>query len=243
MRTEAVNSYWSRVSVAQSERATRLASFRQQEWVSDMSTPISKEEAYARLGAITREMHEALTVLGGNQLHSIMAEIPDARERLAYVGKMTEDAANKVLTLVETAKPQCDDLSKRGRELSQSLALYHPSDESTTSLMGSCGKFAEQSASFAEEQATVLTDIMMAQDFQDLSGQVIKKVIDIISRTEMQLVGLLLDSAPAPVISPEVNASEQRVVTVDTHKLEGPQTAETALKQNDVDDLLASLGF
>ena len=66
-----------------------------------MSTPLSKEEAYARLGSITREMHEALTVLGGNQLQTIVEEIPNARDRLAYVGKMTEDAANKVLTLVE----------------------------------------------------------------------------------------------------------------------------------------------
>ncbi len=208
-----------------------------------MSTPISKEDAYARLGAITREMHEALTALGGNQLHTIMAEIPDARDRLAYVGKMTEDAANKVLTLVETAKPECQDLSKRGRELSQSLSLHHPSDEPSNNLMTACGKFAEHSATFAERQAAVLTDIMMAQDFQDLSGQVIKKVIDIISRTEMQLVHLLLDSAPSTVAPHEVASSEQRVVTVDTHKLEGPQVADVALKQNDVDDLLASLGF
>jgi chemotaxis protein CheZ len=83
---------------------------------------------------------------------------------------------------------------------------------------------------------------MMAQDFQDLSGQVIKKVIDIITRTEMQLVQLLIDSspsAPAAVAKPE-NAEP---VTVDNHVLEGPQTADSALKQDDVDDLLASLGF
>ena len=208
-----------------------------------MSTPISKDEAFARLGAITREMHEALTVLGGNQLHSIMAEIPDARDRLAYVGKMTEDAANKVLTLVENAQPQCQDLSKQGKELGQTLAQHHPSDEPTKNLIASCRNFAEHSATFADGQATVLTDIMMAQDFQDLSGQVIKKVIDIISRTEMQLVHLLLDSAPGPAASTEATTTQQNVVTVDNHKLEGPQTAEVALKQNDVDDLLASLGF
>ena len=87
-----------------------------------MSTPLSKEEAFARLGSITREMHEALTALGGNQLHAIVQEIPNARDRLAYVGKMTEDAANKVLTLVENAKPECDDLATRGVELGDSLA-------------------------------------------------------------------------------------------------------------------------
>lgn len=209
-----------------------------------MSTPLTKEEAFARLGAITREMHEALTALGGNQLQTIMGEIPDARDRLAYVGKMTEDAANKVLTLVETAKPDCDDLATRGVELGQSLTRMASANdlsvERAKGLLVVCGKFAERSAKFAENQASVLSDIMMAQDFQDLSGQVIKKVIDIITRTEMQLVHLLMESAPETVAAA---AAAGQPATVDTHKLEGPQTADNALKQDDVDDLLASLGF
>lgn len=211
-----------------------------------MSTSISKEEAYARLGAITREMHEALTILGGNQLNTIVAEIPDARDRLAYVGKMTEDAANKVLTLVENAKPECDDLSTRGIELSESLARMaadpNMTVEKAKGLLTVCSKFAERSAKFAEGQANALSDIMMAQDFQDLSGQVIKKVIDIINRTEMQLVHLLIDSAPE-----SANSGVQEVlrgpVSVDEHVLQGPQMADKALQQSDVDDLLASLGF
>lgn len=210
-----------------------------------MSTPLNKEEAFARLGAITREMHEALTALGGNQLHSIVEEIPNARDRLAYVGKMTEDAANKVLTLVETAKPECDDLATRGLELGDSLnrlaASPDMSVDKARGLMVVCGKFAQRTAHFAEGQSSVLSDIMMAQDFQDLSGQVIKKVIDIITRTEMQLVQLLIDSSPDTRVQEKTTSSEP--VTVDNHVLEGPQTAADALKQDDVDDLLASLGF
>jgi chemotaxis protein CheZ len=210
-----------------------------------MSTPLSKEDAFARLGAITREMHEALTVLGASQLHSIVEEIPNARDRLAYVGKMTEDAANKVLTLVETAKPDCDDLATRGLELGESLSRLAASPDLSVDkargLMVVCGKFAQNTAKFADGQGNVLSDIMMAQDFQDLSGQVIKKVIDIITRTEMQLVQLLVDSSPkAPA---EATAENNVAVTVDNHVLEGPQTAESAMKQDDVDDLLASLGF
>jgi chemotaxis protein CheZ len=210
-----------------------------------MTAPLTKEEAFARLGAITREMHEALTVLGSNQLHSIIEEIPNARDRLAYVGKMTEDAANKVLTLVEKAKPECDDLSSRGVELSQSLTRMSSSEDLSVDrargLLVVCGKFAERTSKFADEQGAVLSDIMMAQDFQDLSGQVIKKVIDIITRTEMQLVQLLVDSAPNQV--PVDNETPATEITVDNHKLEGPQTAGEALQQGDVDDLLASLGF
>ena len=211
-----------------------------------MSTPLSKEEAFARLGSITREMHEALSVLGANQLHNIVEEIPNARDRLAYVGKMTEDAANKVLNLVEEAKPACDDLAKRGDELGAALTRLAQSadysDEKAKGLLVTCGKFAHSTAQFSSKQAEVLSDIMMAQDFQDLSGQVIKKVIDIITRTEMQLVQLLIDSSPDAVVSTKAAATEG-TVSVDDHVLEGPQTADNALKQDDVDDLLASLGF
>ena len=211
-----------------------------------MSTPLSKEEAFARLGSITREMHEALSVLGANQLHNIVEEIPNARDRLAYVGKMTEDAANKVLNLVEEAKPACDDLAKRGDELGAALTRLAQSadysDEKAKGLLVTCGKFAHSTAQFSSKQAEVLSDIMMAQDFQDLSGQVIKKVIDIITRTEMQLVQLLIDSSPEAVVNTKAAATEG-TVSVDDHVLEGPQTADNALKQDDVDDLLASLGF
>ncbi|NBX20157.1 MAG: protein phosphatase CheZ [Betaproteobacteria bacterium] len=211
-----------------------------------MSTSLTKEEAFARLGAITREMHEALSVLGNNQLHNIVEEIPNARDRLAYVGKMTENAANKVLTLVEVAKPDCDDLSGRGNELGEALSrLAQTPDLSTDKARGmlvTCAKFAHSTAAFSSKQSEILSDIMMAQDFQDLSGQVIKKVIDIITRTEMQLVQLLIDSSPETVGAPKTNESSA-ATSVDTHVLEGPQTAETALKQDDVDDLLASLGF
>jgi chemotaxis protein CheZ len=211
-----------------------------------MATPLTKEEAFTRLGAITREMHEALTVLGNNNLQKIVQEIPNARDRLAYVGKMTEDAANKVLTLVEKAKPECNDLQTRGGQLSESLTRLAANPdmkvEVARGMMLTCGKFALSTASFAEEQSSILSDIMMAQDFQDLSGQVIQKVIDIITRTELQLVQLLVDSSPEHAAAAVV-AEVLEPATVDTHVLTGPQTADKALQQTDVDDLLASLGF
>jgi chemotaxis protein CheZ len=210
-----------------------------------MSLPLTKEEAFTRLGAITREMHEALTVLGNNNLQKIVQEIPNARDRLAYVGKMTEDAANKVLTLVEKAKPECNDLQTRGGQLNESLIRLASNPDMKVDMargmMLTCGKFAQSTAAFAEQQSEVLSDIMMAQDFQDLSGQVIQKVIDIITRTELQLVQLLVDSSPELAVQEKVEAAV--AVTVDTHELTGPQTADKAMQQTDVDDLLASLGF
>ena len=208
-----------------------------------MTDPITKDEAYARLGNITRELHEALTILGNNQLHSIVREIPDARERLSYVGKMTENAANKVLNLVDEAKPACDDFSKRSIDLGMSLNNLAASDtlniEQARGLLVQCRKYSEGVAKFAVNQSNVLSDIMMAQDFQDLSGQIIKKVIDIITRTELQLVQLLMDSSP----DNQQAKNEQRTASTETENLLGPQTPGAALKQDDVDDLLSSLGF
>jgi chemotaxis protein CheZ len=208
-----------------------------------MTDPITKDEAYARLGTITRELHEALTILGNNQLHAIVREIPDARDRLSYVGKMTEDAANKVLNLVDAAKPACDDYSKRSVDLGLSLNNLAASDtlniDQARGLLVQCRKYSEGVAKFAVNQSNVLSDIMMAQDFQDLSGQIIKKVIDIITRTELQLVQLLMDSSP----DNQQAKSEQSKSSTQTEDLLGPQTPGAALKQDDVDDLLSSLGF
>ena len=213
-----------------------------------MSKPISKDEAFARLGAITREMHEAFAVLGGGtELHNVVEEFPNARERLTHVGKMTENAANTVLNLVDAAKPECDDLAKRGEELGQSLTRMAAAEDLTIerarALMGVCGKFADRTAGFATKQGNILSDIMMAQDFQDLSGQVIKKVIDIINRTELQLVQLLVDSSPNQPVRGAESVAAAAEFTGETHQLQGPQAEEKALAQNDVDDLLASLGF
>ena len=216
-----------------------------------MSVQLTKDEAFARLGNITREMHEAFSVLGAvGGLQDVVGEMPNARDRLAHVAKMTEAAADKVLNLVDAGKPECDDLAKRGHELADSLtrmaAQEDLSVERARGLLTVCGKFAERTAVFAEKEAEVLSDIMMAQDFQDLSGQVIKKVIDIITRTEAQLVQLLMDSAPEQIadkIKPPEAAAAEAEFTGQTEQLQGPQAASAALGQSDVDDLLASMGF
>jgi chemotaxis protein CheZ len=210
-----------------------------------MSTPadaaLAQPETHARLGGIARELHEALRTLGvGTELQRVVQEIPNARERLDYVGRMTEDAANKVLNLVESAKPEFDSVTSRGRELSEAMGRLSTSQdfsvERARAMMKLCGDYLARSSDFMDRQNSMLTQIMMAQDFQDLSGQVIKKVIDIITRTEEQLITLVVDTAPEPVAAAEEPDGS-------TENLQGPQVPDKALKQDDVDDLLASLGF
>jgi chemotaxis protein CheZ len=202
-----------------------------------VSVSISPEEAFERLGRITRQLHEAMTELGLAQgLMEVACEIPDARDRLSHVGQMTETAANKVLNVIDVAQPQC----RSFRIESESLitAIEQRRKQATSSfgemsdLLATCQMFCYQANDFADAQHTFLGDIMITQDFQDLSGQVIKKVIDIISQTEQQLLALLMHSAP------EHGASARPKTG-----LEGPQAPDKALRQTDVDDLLASLGF
>jgi chemotaxis protein CheZ len=193
-----------------------------------MNSAINTVECHERLGGIVRQLHEALGALGHDHaIREIAHQLPDARDRLAYVGDMTEAAANKVLNLVDVASPACRDMADRATQLHNALDGV---PEPTSPLLAQCAELTQAVAAFSDQQRNVLTDIMMAQDFQDLSGQVIGKVIQIINRTEKQLVELLLQTAPA---GPAAASAE----------LAGPQVPEKAFQQDDVDDLLSSLGF
>jgi chemotaxis protein CheZ len=202
--------------------------------------PLRPDETFDRLGHITRQLHQAMTELGFDaHLQRIAHEIPDARDRLTYVGQMTETAAHKVLGLVEAAKPGCSHLVEHAQGSTRDLdRLMADSDAASPQLREGLRRmqdFVSAASAYAQQQEVTLTEIMMAQDFQDLSGQVIKKVIDIISRTENQLLQLLKESAPDHVVA--------SVAAANAAGLQGPMTPDKAMQQDDVDDLLAQMGF
>jgi chemotaxis protein CheZ len=146
---------------------------------------------------------------------------------------MTEAAAHKVLATVEHGLPQCERIRVEGLALAERVRRDSQGDFSHAqcqTLLADCANYAQAASAFAGNQGAFLTEIMMAQSFQDLSGQVINRVIDIITRTERQLIELLLDTAPDQV-------------EPDPTVLTGPQVPDKAMQQDDVDDLLASLGF
>ena len=200
-----------------------------------MSRPLTPPSV-EQIDQLTRTLQSTLQELGYHlKLVEVTQEIPDARDRLIYVGQLTEEAAHKVLATVEKGLPTCSDMVTRGREMAASIRTVAEGDRSVDAcraLLAQCAEHVEKSAEFAERQNELLTDIMMTQSFQDLSGQVIKKVVNIITMAEGQLLTMLAD------MSSELDAP------VDVgHTLEGPQTPDKALKQDDVDDLMASLGF
>ncbi len=201
----------------------------------------SNLEVLSRIGHMTRALHDSLRGLGLDKLiEKAASDIPDARDRLDYVARLSEQAAQKVLNATDEANPLQDGIERSARELSSSwqAALDAPAGEADWRALA-VRTMAELEASRAASSATkgYLMDIMMAQDFQDLTGQVIGKVTTIAQNLEQQLVQMLVDFAPADVKR-----------EFDNSLMNGPQinptgTADVVANQGQVDDLLDSLGF
>jgi len=111
-----------------------------------------------------------------------------------------------------------------------------PASPNARMMLRLCADHMKGSADFARQHNSLLTDIMMAQDFQDLSGQVINKVTDILLRAEAELRHIVEDELHEDSQNPEASAGG-------AHQLEGVQLPDRAMQQDDVDDLMASLGF
>lgn len=173
------------------------------------------------------------------ELQRVIQEMPDAIERLTYVGRKTEAAATDVLNLVDQAKAQVTEGAARGEEMAQALERLLASPDMdlnrARAMMTMCARQMRQSADSAVAQDELLTRIMLAQDFQDLTGQVIRKVCNVLEAAEQHLLHV---QASSPVM-----AEGTAAVPLLADDLVGVQVPEKALQQSDVDDLLAELGF
>ncbi|MGV3740897.1 MAG: protein phosphatase CheZ [Burkholderiaceae bacterium] len=194
-----------------------------------------------RIGHLTRSLHENLQALGLDGLISRVAtDMPDARERLNYVAQMTEQAAQRVLNATDAALPlqQQIDSGAAGIAKEWEAALAAPfSEAACRALAERTAEHLRQTRVAANETREHLLAIMMAQDFQDLTGQVIKKITTLAHDMECQLVQLLVDYAP------HVEREKK-----DEGLLNGPQInpagkTDVVSGQAQVDDLLESLGF
>ena len=198
-----------------------------------MSDISAGQDALDQLDERVRLLGSTLAELGWDAaFHQLADELPDARERLVHVGQMTEAAATKVLDLVDDALLRCGPAAAQASELAKRLAdlADHPElgvGEARTALAEAAAVLQQQAAE-TQAHAAVLSQIMMAQDFQDLSGQVLKKVVPIISHTEQQLLAQSEGTAlPMLEFAP----------------LQGPQMPDKAVAQDGVDALMAALGF
>lgn len=194
----------------------------------------SNSDMFQQLGSITRQLHEALKELGyTDKLKGSVDQLPDAQSRLSYIARLTGEAAEKVLNQVEVAKTEQALIADRGRQLADTISRVPGLAKAMPELL----QWSQDVVATSEKSDARLTEIMMAQDFHDLTGQVIARVVQLASTIEEQLLGLLLQSAPCgqpgqdhayELAGPVVNAEGRTDVVND---------------QAQVDDLLASLGF
>lgn len=192
----------------------------------------SERELSMRTGIakLSRSLADALTRF---QLDSRIAtlaahEIPDARLRLDHVLKMTEEAVHRTLDLIEQTAPLAEATARDARTLAETL-----DDRSHSDIRSFLGDVQGS----ADRVRKNLSEVMLAQGFQDLTGQILNGVRALIGEVESVLDELAKISGVPLSFAPAASNG----------KLEGPAvpgvTANAVVDQNDVDDLIAGLGI
>jgi len=196
---------------------------------------------FHRIGKMTRKLHDMLIELGlDNKLQEVANAIPDTRQRLTYVVQMTEQAASRVLNATDVAKPLAMKIQTESGALRarwDRLFANQLSVEEFKALAEETRAFLGSTAQSGETIDAQLLEIVMAQDFQDLTGQVIKRVLEMAQELESQLLGILIESAPEDV------RTEKTGSLLNGPVINGEGRDDVVTSQGQVDDLLASLGF
>ncbi len=193
-----------------------------------------------RIASLTRMLRESMRELGLDQAIKDAAHaIPDARDRLHYVAHMTEQAANRVLNAAEQTQPLQDSMQRDAKALDERWQAWfdHPVElvearelvDDTRALLKSVPEKTAASQNY-------LLEIIMAQDFQDLTGQVIMKMLGVVSAIETELVQVLVDNVPQ-----ELREETKSLMNGPAVNPQGKVDVVTS--QDQVDDLLSSLGF
>ncbi|MDP2194610.1 MAG: protein phosphatase CheZ [Rhodocyclaceae bacterium] len=202
---------------------------------------VTQEATYNRLGHMVRKLHDSMRELGYDKgLEETARKIPDARERLAYIAQMTEQAASRVLNATDIALPVQNELEHHARQMGarwdQMFANQLSVDE-FKALAADTRTFFAVAPSKIDITNTQLREIMMAQDFQDLTGQVIKKVVELVQGVETQLLQVLIE------VMPEEKKADAPVNLMNGPVISAAGRTDVVTSQAQVDDLLESLGF
>tara|TARA_B110000467_G_C18315362_1_gene481100 strand:+ start:820 stop:1563 length:744 start_codon:yes stop_codon:yes gene_type:complete len=240
-----------RVSLEQAKSLVEfLESGRQEEAdavINEIQNPINSE-LFAEIGKLTRQLHDSMANFQVDTRISDLAtaDIPDAKERLNFVITRTEEAANKTMDAVEAIFPVVDTISAQVELVKPSWTKLMNNDLDLNEFKTLCVGIDNLLKTTGKETShihSLMTDVLMAQDFQDLTGQVIRKVIDLVIEVEDSLINMLT------VFGLSADAEQEKSLPkVGDNLVEGPivnaqERDDVVEGQDDVDDLLSSLGF
>lgn len=213
-----------------------------------LAQKLEKDSVYSQVGLLTRDLHDAITRFADDERLRVITnvEIPDASERLRYIIDMTDKAANSTLDAVESCEPIVNSLLATIDNLMPAWDQLMHGQIDRFEFVNLCHKIdnlIRKTRDIAEKVSDQLNKIMMAQDYQDLTGQMIQKVIKLVAEVEDKLVKFL-KSCGAGAVDTSKNIKSGTGI-----EAEGPalskhkDSKQVAQSQDDVDDLLASLGF
>lgn len=211
-------------------------------------------ELYQQIGKLTRELHEKInSFVDDSRLLAIMQEeIPDARDRLNYVIKMTEESAHNTMAVVENSMPVIDSLGQRAGEIKGQWHEFVRDKKDVDVLRSLIDDLDEYLQRVIDESETIhndLFDVLLAQGYQDLTGQVIQRVIDLVHSLEQSLLGII------KVSGQQINTEHVKTRNAEKKKddekdnsghgpvVPGVTGGDVMTNQDDVDDLLSTLGF
>jgi chemotaxis protein CheZ len=198
-------------------------------------------DVFRRVGSLTRKLHDALRELGYDKsVENAVNALPDARARLNYIADLTGKAAEKVLGAVEASQKLNDEVSARAAALDKQWDRLYNNEMSLEEFKSHAREnreFIKEISGCSNQLGGHLTDIMMAQDFHDLTGQVVNRIGNMAQGLEEQLVQLLLDTTPPD----QRKHVEETFLNGPTINAEG--RTDVCSNQTQVDDLLESLGF
>ncbi|ALO34298.1 protein phosphatase [Colwellia sp. MT41] len=240
-----------RISLEQAKSVVEFLELGQQDEanaiIAEIQNPINSE-LFAEIGKLTRQLHDSLTNFQLDSRLSDLAtsDIPDAKERLNFVITRTEEAANKTMDAVEAIFPVVNTMAEQVAAVNPSWTKLMNNELDLTEFKSLCldiDTLLKNTGKETQHIHSLMTDVLMAQDFQDLTGQVIRKVIDLVIEVEESLITMLT----AFGISAEP-VQEKVLPKVGKNLVEGPiinkeNRDDVVADQDDVDDLLSSLGF
>lgn len=208
---------------------------------------------FKEIGALARDLHDALRHFAEDvRLKELTKqEMPDARERLRYVTTLTEQAANRTLDAAEQALPLTDNLIQRSMKMKErlvSLRKRHPDNQVLQDALGPIETYLGSVRREGELMRSKLHEIIMAQEFQDLSGQLLHQVILLLERIESELIDLirLVGQEARDKEAEEGEQARSRPQDEAAVRAQGPALPGqegVVQSQDEVDALLASLGF